>query len=155
MWKFLCLLFAMKRSYICYYIICMIISLTFRSIFISIFLLFSLPVARFLFNISFLFINKCLPVKRLAHIHKSPEKFRHPVVFQLSDYFVMAFRLGCQVRSYIWWWWWWWIVLVVWLTDERRLALFPAGTVVRDSHHRESPTRREQGLNLRRTWVQA
>ena len=40
---------------------------------------------------------------------------------------------------------------VVWLTDERRLALFPAGTIVRDPHHRESPTRREQGLNLRRT----
>ena len=40
---------------------------------------------------------------------------------------------------------------VVWLTDERRLALFPAGTIVRDPHHHESPTRREQGLNLRRT----
>ena len=36
----------------------------------------------------------------------------------------------------------WWIVFVVWLTDERRLALFPAGTIVRDLHHRESPTRR-------------
>ena len=48
-----------------------------------------------------------------------------------------------------WWWWWWWIVFVVWLTDERRLALFPAGTIVRDPHHRGSPTRREQGLNLR------
>ena len=44
---------------------------------------------------------------------------------------------------------------VVWLTDERRLALFPAGTIVRDPHHRESPTRREQGLNLRRTWFHA
>ena len=41
--------------------------------------------------------------------------------------------------------------VVVWLTDERRLALFPAGTTVRDPHHRESPTRREQGLNLRKT----
>ena len=30
-----------------------------------------------------------------------------------------------------------------------------AGTIVRDPHHRESPTRREQGLNLRRTGVQA
>ena len=40
---------------------------------------------------------------------------------------------------------------VVLLTDERRLALFPAGTIVRDPHHRESSTRREQGLNLRRT----
>ena len=42
-------------------------------------------------------------------------------------------------------------VFVVWLTDERLLALFPAGTIVRDPHHRESPTRREQDLNLRRT----
>ena len=33
-------------------------------------------------------------------------------------------------------------------------ALFPAGTLVRDPHHRESPTRREQDLNLRKTWVQ-
>ena len=40
---------------------------------------------------------------------------------------------------------------VVWLTDESRLALFPAGTIVRDPHHRESLTRREQGLNLHRT----
>ena len=32
----------------------------------------------------------------------------------------------------------------VWLTDERRLALFPAGTIVRDPHHRESPTRRAE-----------
>ena len=38
--------------------------------------------------------------------------------------------------------------------DERRLALFPAGTIVRDPHHSESPTRREQNLNLRRTWIQ-
>ena len=44
---------------------------------------------------------------------------------------------------------------VVWLNDERRLALFPAWTIVRDPHHRESPTRREQDLNLCRTLVQA
>ena len=37
------------------------------------------------------------------------------------------------------------------LNDERLLALFPAGTIVRDPRHRESPTRREQDLNLRRT----
>ena len=43
------------------------------------------------------------------------------------------------------------LFFVVWLTDERRLALFPAGTIVRDPHHREFPTRREQGLNLHRT----
>ena len=33
-------------------------------------------------------------------------------------------------------------------------TLFPPGTIVRDSHHRKSPTRREQGLSLRRIWVQ-
>ena len=43
------------------------------------------------------------------------------------------------------------IVFVVWLTDERRLASFPAGTIVRDPHHCESPARREQDLNLHRT----
>ena len=41
------------------------------------------------------------------------------------------------------------------LTDERRLALFPAKVTVTDPHHRESPTRRDQGLNLHGTWVQA
>ena len=40
-------------------------------------------------------------------------------------------------------WWWWWIVFMVWLTDERRLALFLAGTFVRDPHHLESLTRRK------------
>ena len=39
--------------------------------------------------------------------------------------------------------------LFLW-TDERGLALFPAGTMVRDSHNHESPTRREQDFNLRR-----
>ena len=33
--------------------------------------------------------------------------------------------------------------LRVWLTDEKRLALFPAGTMARDPHLGESPTRRE------------
>ena len=47
------------------------------------------------------------------------------------------------------------IVFVVWFTDERRLALFPVGTTVRDPHHRESPTRRGRDMNLRRTCVQA
>ena len=63
-------------------------------------------------------------------------------------------HVGSSVR---WWWWWWWrwIVFVVWLTDERRLVLFPARTIVRDPHHRVSPTRREQGLNLRRAWIRA
>ena len=39
---------------------------------------------------------------------------------------------------------------VVWLTDEKRLALFPAGTIVRDPHYRESLIRGEQDLSLRR-----
>ena len=34
------------------------------------------------------------------------------------------------------------IVFMIWLTDERRLASFLAGTIVRDPHHRESPTQR-------------
>ena len=37
------------------------------------------------------------------------------------------------------------------MTDERRLVLFLAGAIVRDPHHGESPTRREQDLNLPRT----
>ena len=44
---------------------------------------------------------------------------------------------------------------MVWLTDERRLTLFPAATIVRDPHHRESLTHREQDMNLCRTLVQA
>ena len=44
---------------------------------------------------------------------------------------------------------------VVRLNDEKVLALFPAGTIVRDRHHFESRTHREQDLNLRRTRVQA
>ena len=39
---------------------------------------------------------------------------------------------------------WWWIVFVVWLTDERRLALFPTWTIVKDPHHREFPKNHEQ-----------
>ena len=38
------------------------------------------------------------------------------------------------------------------MVDRRKaFSLIPAGTIVRDPHHRKSPTRREQGLNLRRT----
>ena len=40
------------------------------------------------------------------------------------------------------------------LIDETRLALFPAGTILRDFHHCKSPTSREHDLNLHRTWVQ-
>ena len=37
---------------------------------------------------------------------------------------------------------------------KRVWALFPAGTIVRDSDHHKSPIRHKQGLNLRRIWVQ-
>ena len=33
-------------------------------------------------------------------------------------------------------------------------SLISIGTIVRDPHHRKSPTRRKQDLSLRRTWVQ-
>ena len=32
------------------------------------------------------------------------------------------------------------IPFAVWLTNKRRLALFPTGTIIRDSHRRESDT---------------
>ena len=37
---------------------------------------------------------------------------------------------------------------MVCLTEERHLTLFPARTIARDPHHRESLTYHEQGLNL-------
>ena len=41
------------------------------------------------------------------------------------------------------------------LTNDGRLMLSLAGTIVRDPHHHESPARREQDFNLHKTWVQA
>ena len=35
--------------------------------------------------------------------------------------------------------------------DKLCLTLFPASTLVRDSHHSESPTQGMQGMNLHRT----
>ena len=34
------------------------------------------------------------------------------------------------------------LFFVVWFIEERLLTLFPVGAIVRDPHHRESPTRR-------------
>ena len=48
---------------------------------------------------------------------------------------------------------WWWTVFAEWLTNERGSALFPAGTIIRNSHHPKSPTNHKQDLNLHRTWV--
>ena len=69
-------------------------------------------------------------------------------------------EMGCSVNNHSKWNKWQavyfeWIVFVVWLIDEMRLAIFPAGAIVRDLHHHESLTRREQDLNQRRTWKQA
>ena len=49
---------------------------------------------------------------------------------------------------------WRWIVFVVRSTDERVVALFPAGNIIRDPHHHKSPTCCEQDWKLRRSWVQ-
>ena len=38
------------------------------------------------------------------------------------------------------------IVFVVCLTDERQLALYPAGSIARDPDHHKSPTSRKQGF---------
>ena len=81
------------------------------------------------------------------------------LIYGVGSTFIMAITVKRWWKILLWespWWWWWWIVfVVVWFPDERWLALFPAGTIVRDPHHHEPQTRREQGLNLRRIWVQA
>ena len=72
-----------------------------------------------------------------------------------------SWDMECKRHTFLSFWagffffvlWWWWIVFVVRLTDEKHLALFPAGTIVRDPHHLKSLTCCEQDLNLRRTWV--
>ena len=51
-----------------------------------------------------------------------------------------------------------WIVYVVWLTCERRFALFPAGNIVRDPHHTSlrytaSRTWTYAELQLRLSWM--
>ena len=83
-----------------------------------------------------------------------------PFLYRLKTSENRRFWDAFKGRWWWWWWWWWswwwwWIVFVVWLTDERCFALFSAGTIVRDPHHCENPTHREQRLNLRRAWVQA
>ena len=39
------------------------------------------------------------------------------------------------------------------MTDKTSLTLFPAGTIVKDSQHRKSPTPRKNNQNLRRTFL--
>ena len=47
----------------------------------------------------------------------------------IQTYLTQNFWTSIYCNPWSWWWWWWWIVFVVWLTDERHLALFPAGTI--------------------------
>ena len=54
-------------------------------------------------------------------------------ILQILSSFAVNFEQICLMMI---------IIFVVWLTDERHLALFPAGTIVRDPHHRESLTPR-------------
>ena len=65
-----------------------------------------------------------------------------------TRFFAIFSSLVYQFSLKWWGWWWWWIVFVVWLTDERRLGLFPAGTIVTDPHHCESPT-----ISFRLSWI--
>ena len=65
----------------------------------------------------------------------------------------IAWTLTHISTKVLWWRWRWWISFVVWLPDERSLALFPVRTNVRDLRHRESSTCLKEDLNLCRTWV--
>ena len=75
------------------------------------------------------------------------------MITQRLDLSVLVILYVLHIRML--WRWWWWIVFVVWLTNEKRLALYPAGTIVRYFHNRESSTRRKQDLSVRRTLGQA
>ena len=43
---------------------------------------------------------------------------------------------------------WSWIVLDVWFTDEKLLALFPVGTIIRDLYHHKSANVRHAERNI-------
>ena len=74
------------------------------------------------------------------------------VHFNTKIFYLVLLLLFCtQLKHFQIFWTMMMNCFVVWLTDERQLALFPAGTIARDPHHHESPARREQGLGLRRT----
>ena len=70
----------------------------------------------------------------------------------LSQFWIVSPTLSRQSFQLLWWWL---TVFVVWLTDERHLALLPAKTIVKDFHHPKSQTCCKQDLNFHRTWVQA
>ena len=62
---------------------------------------------------------------------------------------IRKYQISCEFRLRFGTWWWR-IVFVVCLTEERRLALFPGGTIAR-AHPSESPGFCDQGLNFCRT----
>ena len=83
-----------------------------------------------------------------ASVNAKPSHLRESIFLQMShNCLTIIWRQGRNhliIKEAATWgvlWWWWWLLFVVWLTDERRLALFPSVTTVRDPHHRESPTR--------------
>ena len=58
-----------------------------------------------------------------------------------------SFCLLSHHKLWWWWWWWWWwgggggVVFVVWLTDERRPALFPASEILTIANLRHDASR--------------
>ena len=46
--------------------------------------------------------------------------------------------------------WWWWIVFAEWLTDKKRLALFPDSIIVSESRHGKFRTRWEKDSRTQR-----
>ena len=62
-----------------------------------------------------------LIVNRIAGLRKSHEVHRRLIQKKLQMNMIMMMMNCCMV----------------WLNDERRLALFPARTIVRDPHHRK------------------
>ena len=103
----------------------------------------------FLFNDFIFMLNPFKSFTQLLFFH-SKISILYPVAgwFCNNEIFIQLLTINpfCNLdlrSALLWWWWWrWWIVFVVWSTDERRLALFPARTIVRDPHHREYPARR-------------
>ena len=61
---------------------------------------------------------------------------------QLTGFYVIMMMMMMMMMMM------WCGIFVVWLTDERGLALFPAGTIVTGPHYRKSPRRSMQDLKL-------
>ena len=88
---------------------------------IQIFLVLSNCVHRLLIFIFFSVAKKRVKVRKSVHSLKC-YLFNKQCQCTLQTFSIRLPRCW-----WIWWMNWWWIVFVVWLTKERRLALFPAG----------------------------